>query len=99
MYNIKKYTHELKTIFDITIAMDVYSVHPVPWHSEVGSAGRRSAVEAPEFEHRDLHITNILLKKKSQKLLCVKRNGEEFTIPTHGVKATIKLCRTMVRIH
>ena len=48
-----------------------------------------SVLQAIEFEHRDLHISNILLRKTSQKLLHIKLYGKKYTIATHGIKATI----------
>lgn len=42
------------------------------------------------FEHRDLHIGNILVKKISQsKHISYILDGEMYSVPSHGVKVYI----------
>ncbi|XP_077167540.1 serine/threonine-protein kinase haspin [Paroedura picta] len=47
------------------------------------------AEEALQFEHRDLHWGNILLKKTTLKELSFKLGGETRTLPTQGVLVNI----------
>ncbi|KAH9520457.1 hypothetical protein Btru_060829 [Bulinus truncatus] len=47
------------------------------------------AEECLEFEHRDLHIGNILVKPYQQETVLFKINGCHFMFPTEGVFATI----------
>ncbi|XP_039275434.1 serine/threonine-protein kinase haspin homolog [Nilaparvata lugens] len=42
-----------------------------------------------EFEHRDLHIGNILVSKTKEKSIFFKIDGMEFKLPTFNKKATI----------
>lgn len=41
------------------------------------------------YEHRDLHVSNILIKKTSKPMLPFVLDGNKFTIVSHGIKATI----------
>lgn len=42
-----------------------------------------------EFEHRDLHLGNILVSATNDKTLKFCLNGKSIKIRTHGIKATI----------
>lgn len=53
--------------------------------------GLAVAEQQYNFEHRDLHIGNILVKKIAvSRRISFKLDGEIFTIPSHGVKVFIK---------
>lgn len=41
------------------------------------------------MEHRDLHMSNVLVKKTSQQTFLFRVGGNDFTVPSQGVKATI----------
>jgi serine/threonine-protein kinase haspin len=41
------------------------------------------------MEHRDLHLSNILVRKTKQKSLTFRLDNQEFPLPSHGVKATV----------
>lgn len=41
------------------------------------------------YEHRDLHVSNILIKKTSNSLIPFVLNGKRYNILSNGVKATI----------
>ena len=45
--------------------------------------------QALEMEHRDLHLSNILVRKTKQKSLTFRLDNQEFPLPSHGVKATV----------
>ncbi|XP_037960489.1 serine/threonine-protein kinase haspin homolog [Teleopsis dalmanni] len=47
------------------------------------------AEEVFQFEHRDLHWGNILIKKTTEKHFQYKLNGELVTLPSKGIKASI----------
>ncbi|XP_035217860.1 serine/threonine-protein kinase haspin-like [Stegodyphus dumicola] len=47
------------------------------------------AEEKLEFEHRDLHVENILIKECAEKKLDFKLRNQKFSVETYGVKATI----------
>ncbi|XP_025193755.1 protein PF14_0175 [Melanaphis sacchari] len=51
--------------------------------------GLAVAEEVYKFEHRDLHIGNILIKKCSNKNISFKLEGEYFNVPSRGIKITI----------
>lgn len=51
--------------------------------------GLAVAEEAYMFEHRDLHIGNILIKKCSNKKIAYVLEGEHFDVPSRGIKITI----------
>uniref|UniRef100_A0A2S2P335 non-specific serine/threonine protein kinase n=1 Tax=Schizaphis graminum TaxID=13262 RepID=A0A2S2P335_SCHGA len=51
--------------------------------------GLAVAEEEYKFEHRDLHIGNILIKKCSNKNISYKLEGEYFNVPSRGIKITI----------
>ncbi|XP_026806781.1 uncharacterized protein LOC113549599 isoform X1 [Rhopalosiphum maidis] len=51
--------------------------------------GLAVAEEVYKFEHRDLHIGNILIKKCSNKNISYKLEGEYFNVPSRGIKITI----------
>ncbi|XP_015372211.1 PREDICTED: uncharacterized protein LOC107167591 [Diuraphis noxia] len=51
--------------------------------------GLAVAEEAYKFEHRDLHIGNILVKKCSNKKIAYELGGEHFNLPSRGIKITI----------
>lgn len=42
-----------------------------------------------QFEHRDLHWGNVLIKPTIEKSLTFNINGKSISVPTHGIKATI----------
>lgn len=42
-----------------------------------------------EFEHRDLHWGNVLIKKTPAKHITFKLNGKEFLVPSNGIQVTI----------
>ena len=46
-------------------------------------------LQALEMEHRDLHLSNILVKPTSQDSFLFRVNGRDISIPSHGIKATI----------
>jgi len=48
--------------------------------------GLAVAEEAFKFEHRDLHIGNILIKKCSNKKIAYALEGEHFNVPSRGIK-------------
>lgn len=41
------------------------------------------------YEHRDLHVSNILIKKTSKPLIPFSVDGMDYNIISHGIKATI----------
>ena len=41
------------------------------------------------MEHRDLHMSNVLVKKTKQKAFTYRLNGKEFSLTSHGVKVTV----------
>lgn len=41
------------------------------------------------YEHRDLHVSNILIKKTSKSTIPFTLDGHKFNITSHGIKATI----------
>ena len=47
------------------------------------------AEHALEFEHRDLHWGNILIKRTSEPTLTYMLDGSSLAVDTHGVKVTI----------
>uniref|UniRef100_A0ACB8EDH1 Uncharacterized protein n=1 Tax=Sphaerodactylus townsendi TaxID=933632 RepID=A0ACB8EDH1_9SAUR len=47
------------------------------------------AEEALQFEHRDLHWGNVLIKRTTLRELSFKLKGESRTLPTHGVLVNI----------
>ncbi|OQV13269.1 putative Serine/threonine-protein kinase haspin [Hypsibius exemplaris] len=51
--------------------------------------GLAVAEEALEFEHRDAHISNILVKLTKDASMRFRLGDEEYIIPTEGVQATI----------
>ncbi|XP_050056674.1 uncharacterized protein LOC114130137 isoform X2 [Aphis gossypii] len=51
--------------------------------------GLAVAEEVYKFEHRDLHIGNILIKKCSNKNISYKLDGEYYNVPSRGIKITI----------
>ncbi|XP_055921436.1 serine/threonine-protein kinase haspin homolog [Eupeodes corollae] len=48
-----------------------------------------AAEKALEFEHRDLHVGNILIQTTNEKTVEFTLNKKTINIPTNGVKATI----------
>ncbi|XP_047114383.1 uncharacterized protein LOC124794785 isoform X1 [Schistocerca piceifrons] len=42
-----------------------------------------------EFEHRDLHWGNVLIKKTSAKHITFKLSGKEFSVPSNGIQVTV----------
>ncbi|XP_060877718.1 uncharacterized protein LOC132950329 isoform X2 [Metopolophium dirhodum] len=51
--------------------------------------GLAVAEEEYKFEHRDLHIGNILIKKCSNKKIAYELEGQHFNVPSRGIKITI----------
>lgn len=47
------------------------------------------AESALQFEHRDLHVGNVLVKRTSQRTINYVLHGEEHTLETYGVKVAI----------
>lgn len=47
------------------------------------------AEEALEFEHRDLHIGNVLVKKSTHKSTNYRLLGTDYKVENHGVEACI----------
>ena len=41
------------------------------------------------MEHRDLHMSNVLVKKTDQEYLMFRLDEREFKVQSRGVKATI----------
>ena len=41
------------------------------------------------FEHRDLHRGNVLVKKTKQSTFTITLDGKEYVIDSYGVKATL----------
>jgi serine/threonine-protein kinase haspin len=53
--------------------------------------GLAVAEQQYNFEHRDLHIGNILVKRIAvSQRISFKLDGDIFTIPSHGVKVFVK---------
>jgi len=48
--------------------------------------GLAVAEEEYNFEHRDLHIGNILIKKCSNKKIAYELEGQHFNVPSQGIK-------------
>ena len=48
-----------------------------------------SVLQALEFEHRDLHMSNVLVTRTTEESFLFRLKGEDFIIQSHGVKATI----------
>ena len=46
-------------------------------------------IQALEMEHRDLHTSNVLVKEAEEEYFLFVLDGEQFLVPSHGVKATI----------
>ena len=47
-------------------------------------------LQALEMEHRDLHLSNILVRQTKQTLFTFRLNNtEEMSVTSHGVKATV----------
>ncbi|CAI8047888.1 Serine/threonine-protein kinase haspin [Geodia barretti] len=59
--------------------------------SVVGQVAGALAVgeTALEMEHRDLHLSNILVRKTKQKSFTFRLDNQGFSLPSHGVKATV----------
>ena len=47
------------------------------------------AEEALQFEHRDLHWGNVLLKPTTYKSFNYRLQGKPFSIESHGIKVAI----------
>ena len=47
------------------------------------------SLQALEFEHRDLHRGNVLVRRTSEETVYLRLGGEDYLIPTRGVRATI----------
>ena len=47
------------------------------------------AEECMQFEHRDLHWGNVLVKPTEEETVKYCLNGEEFELDTHGVQVNI----------
>lgn len=58
-----------------------YSVQGVP--------GPLLLLQALEMEHRDLHWSNVLVRRTADQHLLFRLEGKEYRIPSHGVKATL----------
>lgn len=64
------------------------------WYWE-GAPGLISAVslahllQALEMEHRDLHWSNVLVRRTADQHLLFRLEGKEYLIPSHGVRATV----------
>jgi len=59
------------------------------------------AEESMEFEHRDLHCSNILIEKTKNKFATYAINGNKFYIKVNGIKVTIidtTFSRTKVKV-
>ena len=46
-------------------------------------------LQALEMEHRDLHWSNVLVRRTADQHLLFRLEGKEHLIPSHGVKATV----------
>lgn len=57
--------------------------------------GLAVAEEAYMFEHRDLHIGNILIKKCSNKKIAYVLEGEHFDVPSRGIKVHNIFCTNL----
>ena len=51
--------------------------------------GLAAAEEAVHFEHRDLHWGNVLLKPTKTKTLTFEVEGDTYSLPLDGMKASI----------
>ncbi|CAJ0580088.1 unnamed protein product, partial [Mesorhabditis spiculigera] len=49
----------------------------------------RKAEEAFKFEHRDLHLGNVLIAKTSETLQVFQVAGHDFAVNTHGIRAVL----------
>jgi len=50
-----------------------------------------------DFEHRDLHIGNILVKKiMAKKSISFNLDGERITVPSQGVKVCVYLFKNLL---
>lgn len=63
------------------------------------------AEEELEFEHRDLHVGNVLVHPTTMSTITITLNDVPFAVETHGVKATIidftlsRLSRGYILLH
>ena len=46
-------------------------------------------MKALQFEHRDLHGGNVLLRKTDQEYIYFRVDGVEYSVESYGVEATI----------
>ncbi|XP_055357654.1 uncharacterized protein LOC129602607 [Paramacrobiotus metropolitanus] len=59
--------------------------------------GLAIAEDAAEFEHRDLHISNILVRLTTEDHIPFRWKEQHYNVPTHGLQVTIIDC-TLSRI-
>lgn len=57
--------------------------------SHVVHATALIVLQALDMEHRDLHMSNILVKPTSQDSFLFRVNGRDISIPSRGIKATV----------
>ena len=50
---------------------------------------RLLCVQALQFEHRDMHRGNVLVKRTKEEFIYFRLNRKEYYIRSHGVRATI----------
>lgn len=48
-----------------------------------------SCMQALQFEHRDLHRGNVLVRRTHQKYIYIRLDGVDYSIKSYGVMATI----------
>lgn len=51
--------------------------------------GLAVAEAAYQFEHRDLHISNVLVKRTTKDIMEYRIDGRRYSVQTYGVRAYI----------